>query len=223
MRGRPLSQQRWLRRQHADPFVAAASKDGYRSRSAYKLAAIDDRDAFLQRSRRIVDFGAAPGGWLQVAVERAPAARIVALDLQPVTPVGHAVILEGDVFATDMLERVRTALGGPADTVLSDMAPSATGHRATDQLRALALAEAAADAALELLAAEGTLLVKLIRGPGEEALVRKIGETFTDVRRRKPPASRAESSEMFLLARGFRPPATPTPPTAGFAEGPAAL
>ena len=142
MRGRSVSEQRWLRRQQTDPFVAAAAKEGYRSRSAYKLAAIDDRHDFLRRSRRIVDLGSAPGGWLQVAVARAPTARIVALDLQTVAPVGDAIILEGDAFAADATERLRSALGGPADAVLSDMAPPATGHRSTDQLRSLALAEA---------------------------------------------------------------------------------
>lgn len=206
MRGRSVSEQRWLRRQQTDPFVAAAAKEGYRSRSAYKLAAIDDRHDFLRRSRRIVDLGAAPGGWLQVAVARAPTARIVALDLQTVAPVGDAIILEGDAFAADAAERLRSALGGPADTVLSDMAPPATGHRSTDQLRSLALAEAAVDCAVALLAPGGTLLVKLIRGQGEEELVRALGGTFAKVRREKPPASRADSSEMFLLAIGFRPP-----------------
>ena len=206
MRGRSVSEQRWLRRQQTDPFVAAAAKEGYRSRSAYKLAAIDDRHDFLRRSRRIVDLGSAPGGWLQVAVARAPTARIVALDLQTVAPVGDAIILEGDAFAADAAERLRSALGGPADAVLSDMAPPATGHRSTDQLRSLALAEAAVDCAVALLAPGGTLLVKLIRGQGEEELVRALGDTFTKVRREKPPASRADSSEMFLLASGFRPP-----------------
>jgi 23S rRNA (uridine2552-2'-O)-methyltransferase len=206
MRSRSVSEQRWLRRQQTDPFVAAAAKEGYRSRSAYKLAAIDDRHDFLRRSRRIVDLGAAPGGWLQVAVARAPTARIVALDLQTVAPVGDAIILEGDAFAADAAERLRSALGGRADTVLSDMAPPATGHRSTDQLRSLALAEAAVDCAVALLAPGGTLLVKLIRGQGEEELVRALGDTFAKVRREKPPASRADSSEMFLLASGFRPP-----------------
>lgn len=206
MRGRSVSEQRWLRRQQTDPFVAAAAKEGYRSRSAYKLAAIDDRHDFLRRSRRIVDLGAAPGGWLQVAVARAPTARIVALDLQTVAPVGDAIILEGDAFAADAAERLRSALGGRADTVLSDMAPPATGHRSTDQLRSLALAEAAVDCAVALLAPGGTLLVKLIRGQGEEELVRALGDTFAKVRREKPPASRADSSEMFLLASEFRPP-----------------
>ncbi|MCY3703224.1 MAG: RlmE family RNA methyltransferase [Rhodospirillales bacterium] len=206
MRGRSVSEQRWLRRQQTDPFVAAAAKEGYRSRSAYKLAAIDDRHDFLRRSRRIVDLGSAPGGWLQVAVARAPTARIVALDLQTVAPVGDAIILEGDAFAADAAERLRSALGGPADAVLSDMAPPATGHRSTDQLRSLALAEAAVDCAVALLAPGGTLLVKLIRGQGEEELVRALGDTFAKVRREKPPASRADSSEMFLLASGFRPP-----------------
>ena len=211
MRGRTVSEQRWLRRQQTDPFVAAAAKEGYRSRSAYKLAAIDDRHDFLRRSRRIVDLGSAPGGWLQVAVARAPTARVVALDLQTVAPVGDAIILEGDAFAADAAERLRSALGGPADAVLSDMAPPATGHRSTDQLRSLALAEAAVDCAAALLAPGGTLLVKLIRGQGEDDLVRALGDTFAEVRREKPPASRSDSSEMFLLASGFR----PSPDSAG--------
>ncbi len=206
MRGRTVSEQRWLRRQLTDPFVRAAARDGFRSRSAYKLTAIDDRHEFLRHSRRIVDLGSAPGGWLQVVVARAPTARIVALDLLPVVPVGDAVILEGDAFATDAPERLRTALGGGADTVLSDMAPPSTGHRATDQLRSMALAEAAVDCAAELLAPGGTLLVKLIRGQGEDALVRSLGRAFATVRREKPPASRPNSSEVFLLAMGFQTP-----------------
>ena len=218
MRGRSVSEQRWLRRQQTDPFVTAAAKDGYRSRSAYKLAAIDDRHDFLRRSHRIVDLGAAPGGWLQVAVARAPTARIVALDLQPLAPVGSAIILEGDAFAAGAAERLRAALGGPADAVLSDMAPPATGHRATDQLRSLALAEAAVDCALVLLAPGGTLLVKLIRGQGEQELIQGLSQRFAKVRREKPPASRPDSSEMFLFASGFRPPPEAGRQEAGFRE-----
>ena len=206
MRGRTVSEQRWLRRQLTDPFVRAAARDGFRSRAAYKLTAIDDHHDFLRRSRRIVDLGSAPGGWLQVAVARAPTARIVALDLQLVVPVGDAVILEGDAFATDAPERLRTALGGAADTVLSDLAPPSTGHRSTDQLRSMALAEAAVDCAVSLLAPGGTLLVKLIRGEGEDALVQSLERVFATVRREKPPASRSDSSEVFLLAMGFRAP-----------------
>ena len=218
MRGRSVSEQHWLRRQQTDPFVAAEAKDGYRSRSAYKLAAIDDRHDFLRRARRIVDLGAAPGGWLQVAVARAPTARIVALDLQPLAPVGGAVILAGDAFAAGAAEQLREALGGPADAVLSDMAPPATGHRATDQLRSLALAEAAVDCALVLLAPGGTLLVKLIRGQGEQELIQVLSQRFAKVRREKPPASRPDSSEMFLFATGFRPPPEAGRQDAGFRE-----
>ncbi len=214
-RGRTASEQHWLRRRQSDPFAAAAAGDGYRSRAAYKLTAIDDRHDFLRHARRIVDLGAAPGSWLQVTAARAPTARIVALDLRPVAPVGDAVVLEGDVSAPDTAARIRAVLRGAADVVLSDMAPAATGHRPTDRLRSLALAEAAVDCAVDLLAPDGTLLVKLIRGRGEEALFRTLAGRFARVRREKPPASRAASSELFLLAAGFRPSPAAARPEAG--------
>ncbi len=216
MRGRTVSEQRWLRRQQSDPFVAAAARDGYRSRAAYKLTAIDDRHGFLRRARRLVDLGSAPGSWIQVAAARAPTARIVALDLQPVAAVGHAVVLRGDAAAAGAADRIRSVLAGPADVVLSDMAPPATGHGATDRIRSLALADAAVGCALDLLAPDGSLLVKLIRGPGEEALMRTLTGRFSVVRREKPPASRPASAEMFFLALGFRGAPAVTRPDPGF-------
>ena len=200
MRGRSVSEQRWLRRQQTDPFVAAAAKDGYRSRSAYKLAAIDDRHDFLRRSHRIVDLGAAPGGWLQVAVARAPTARIVALDLLPLAPVGSAIILEGDAFAAGAAERLRAALGGPADAVLSDMAPPATGHRATDQLRSLALAEAAVDCARSCWRPAGPAR-ELIRGQGEQELIRTTNGLPGPAR--EAPASRPIPANVPLRRAAF--------------------
>lgn len=204
MRGRPASSQRWLRRQLSDPFVARAAREGYRSRSAYKLIGIDDRRRLLRRGMRVLDLGAAPGGWTQVAVERAGPGRTVALDLRPMEPLEGAVLLEADAFAEGAAALARNALRGPADVVLSDMAPNATGHRATDQLRSIALAEAALDLALALLRPGGSFLVKIIRGGGEEELAAAIRGSFDDLRREKPAASRKESREVFLLARGFR-------------------
>lgn len=204
MRGRPPSSQRWLRRQLSDPFVARAAREGYRSRSAYKLIGIDDRRRLLRRGMRVLDLGAAPGGWTQVAVERAGPGRTVALDLRPMDPVEGALVLEADAFAEGTAPRARDALGGPADVVLSDMAPNTTGHRATDQLRSIALAEAALELARALLRPGGSFLVKIIRGGGEEELAAALKAVFEDLRREKPAASRKESREVFLLARSFR-------------------
>lgn len=204
MRGRPPSSQRWLRRQFSDPFVARATREGYRSRSAYKLIGIDDRRHLLRRGMRVLDLGAAPGGWTQVAVERVGPGRTVALDLRPMQPIEGALFLEADAFAEGTGALAREALGGPADVVLSDMAPNATGHRATDQLRSITLAEAALDLARSLLRPGGSFLVKIIRGGGEEELAAAIRTAFGDLRREKPAASRKESREVFLLAREFR-------------------
>ena len=207
-RGRPASSTRWLQRHLNDPYVAAAAADGYRSRAAYKLCQLDDRFHLLRPGRRIVDLGAAPGGWTQVAVERAkPGTRqggtVVAVDHQPIAPLAGALVLQLDIQDAGAGAAVRAALGGLAEVVLSDMAPPATGHRATDHLRSIVLCEAALMAAREFLAPRGAFLVKLLKGSGERALMAQLKESFAEVRYAKPQASRADSAETYVIAQGF--------------------
>jgi 23S rRNA (uridine2552-2'-O)-methyltransferase len=199
------SSRRWLERQLNDPYVAAARKQGYRSRAAFKLAEIDDRYKFLKRSARIVDLGAAPGGWTQIAVERVgEAGKVVAVDLQAMDPIPGAAILKLDFLAGEAPAKIRAALGGPADVVMSDMAAPATGHARTDHLRIMALAEAAYEFAREVLAEGGTFLAKVLRGGTERDLLDMLKREFREVRHIKPPASRADSAEIYVIALGFR-------------------
>ncbi len=209
--GRTPSSVRWLERQRRDPYVAEARRQGYRSRAAFKLVELDDRLHLLKPGARIVDLGAAPGGWTQIAVQRTRAAssgngRVVAVDLLPMDSIPGAILLHHDVESADVAAAIVAALGGPADLVLSDMAAPATGHASTDHLRTLALAEAAAALAVELLRPGGAFLVKLFRGRDEGELLAAIKRDFTTVRWVKPPASRSESSEAYLVATGFRGP-----------------
>lgn len=209
--GRTPSSVRWLERQRRDPYVAEARRLGYRSRAAFKLKELDDRLHLLKQGARLVDLGAAPGGWTQIAAERTRAAtstkgRVVAVDLLPMDPIPGAVLIQHDVESAEAAALIVAALGGPADIVLSDMAAPATGHASTDHLRTLALAEAAAALAVELLRPGGTFLVKLFRGRDEGELLAAIKRDFATVRWVKPPASRSESSEAYLLATGFRGP-----------------
>lgn len=212
--GRSASSQRWLTRQLNDPYVAAARREGYRSRAAYKLAELDDRFRFLRRGAAVVDLGAAPGGWTQVAVDRVGAAtgapgdrqtgKVVGIDLLPVDPVPGAVLLQGDFLAEDAPDRLKEALGGPADVVLSDMAASATGHAATDHLRIMGLLEAAVDFAAEVLAPGGAFVGKVLQGGTEASLLARLKRDFAQVRHAKPPASRKDSAELYIVATGFR-------------------
>ena len=207
-KGRPAASTRWLARQLNDPYVRAARAAGYRSRAAYKLAEIDDRHGLLRPGRRVLDLGAAPGGWTQVAVERVRPAetggRVVAVDRVPIEAIAGALILALDVGADDAGARLATALGGPADLVLSDMAPAATGHAGTDHLRLAALVERAAALAEAVLGPGGDFVAKVSRGGTEGALLAALKRRFRSVRHVKPPASRADSAEMYLVARGFR-------------------
>ena len=210
---RSASSTRWLARQLNDRFVTDARTHGYRSRAAFKLAQIDDKFRFLTRGADVVDLGAAPGGWTQVAVERCgPAGRVVAVDVSEIEPVPGAVIIQGDVRDEDTLTRVRDALAGTADVVLSDMAAPATGHAKTDHLRVMALVETALDVAEDLLAPDGTFVAKVLIGGTESALLDRLKRAFAKVRHVKPPASRPESAEMYLVASGYRGP-RPTPET----------
>jgi len=204
-KGRRKSSTLWLQRQLNDPYVARAKREGWRSRAAFKLIELDERFHVLPRSRRILDLGAAPGGWTQVAARRAPTgARIVAADILTMDPVDGAEGLLLDVFEPDAPERLRAALGGPADLVLSDMAPSTTGHLRTDQIRIVALVEAAWDIARRVLAPGGTFVAKVFQSGADATLMAALKRDFAEVRHAKPPASRKESAEMYLVATGFR-------------------
>jgi 23S rRNA (uridine2552-2'-O)-methyltransferase len=202
---RTASSARWLERQLNDPYVAEARKRGYRSRAAFKLAQLDDRFHFLKNGARVVDLGCAPGGWAQVVVERCGrSARIVGIDLAEVEPIPGAELLVGDFLAEDAPERLKTALGGPADVVLSDMAAHATGHAKTDHLKVMALVEAAELFAREVLAPGGAFVAKVLQGGTERDLLAALKRDFARVAHVKPPASRADSAELYLVATGFR-------------------
>jgi 23S rRNA (uridine2552-2'-O)-methyltransferase len=204
-KGRSAQSQRWLERQLNDPYVQAAKAQGWRSRAAFKLIELDQKFRLLKPGARVVDLGAAPGGWTQVAVRAVgDRGRVVALDLLPMDAVAGATILQGD-FQDEMAERaVREALAGPADLVLSDMAPNTTGHNATDHLRIIALAQFALDFALRVLAPGGAFVAKVLQGGSEKALLETLKRRFAQVRHAKPPASRKDSAELYVVATGFR-------------------
>ncbi len=209
---RKSSSTRWLQRQLNDPYVAEAQQKGYRSRAAFKILQIDDKFHLFHPGARVVDLGAAPGGWTQVAVERVNAigrgkdkqGRLVAVDLQEIDPLAGAVILHGDAETDEMLAQIRDQLGGPADIVLSDMAPSTTGHPPTDHLRIIGLCEAALDIARELLAPGGAFVAKVFQGGAQGDLLQALKRMFKTVKHFKPPASRKESAETYVIATGFR-------------------
>ena len=204
-RGRSNSSTRWLQRQLNDPYVQEAKRVGYRSRAAFKLIDIDNKYRLIRRNMRVVDLGAAPGGWCQVAAERiGPEGRIVAIDLLEFDALRGVDALVGDFHEAETQEAVCVRLGGHVDLVLSDMGASTTGHAATDHLRSAALAEAAFEFATEVLADGGAMVVKLLQGAEEGAYVARLRERFAKVDRMKPPASRDRSSEMYIVARGFR-------------------
>jgi 23S rRNA (uridine2552-2'-O)-methyltransferase len=199
---------RWLERQLNDPYVAQARREGYRSRAAYKLIEIDDKHKLFKAGERIVDLGAAPGGWSQVAVARVGAregrGRVIAIDLLEMDPIEGVEFRQMDFHDPEAPRLLREWLGGLADGVLSDMAANATGHRKTDQLRIIGLVELAADFASEVLAPGGFFLAKVLQGGAEAALLGRLKREFTTVRHVKPKASRADSAELYLLATGFR-------------------
>jgi 23S rRNA (uridine2552-2'-O)-methyltransferase len=202
---RSVSSTRWLERQLNDPFVAEARKRGYRSRAAFKLSQLDDRFKFLKPGARVVDLGCAPGGWTQVVVERCGRkAHIVGIDLTEVEPISGAELLVGDFLDEDAPDRLKAALGGPADVVLSDMAAPATGHPKTDHLRVMGLVETAHLFAREVLAPGGCFVAKVLQGGTENDLLAQLKRDFARVNHVKPAASRADSAEMYLVATGFR-------------------
>jgi 23S rRNA (uridine2552-2'-O)-methyltransferase len=207
-RGRTTSSQRWLQRQLNDPYVTEAKKRGYRSRAAFKLLQLDDQFRFLKPGARVVDLGAAPGGWTQVAVERTKpdqrGGKVVGIDLTPIEPIAGATLLAKDFYDEDAPALLEQELGGPADVVLSDMASSATGDPQIDHLRIMALAETAHDFASHVLKPGGTFVAKVLRGGTERSLLDRLKRDFVKVKHVKPEASRADSAEMYVVATGFR-------------------
>lgn len=204
-RGRKASSRRWLERQLNDPYVAEAKRRGYRSRAAFKLLELDEKYRIFVQGNRVVDLGAAPGGWTQVALDKVgPGGRVVAIDLTPIEPVGEAVILTGDVREEKTEQDLVAALRGLADVVLSDMAASSTGHGATDHLRIVALIETALDFADAVLAPGGAFVAKVLQGGTERDLLARLKRDFVKVAHAKPDASRKESAEMYVVATGYR-------------------
>lgn len=212
-RGRKLSSTLWLERQLNDPYVAQARRDGYRGRAAYKLSELDDRFGFLTPGARVVDLGCAPGGWCQVSVARVNAlaedpgraqGSVLGIDLQAIEPIPGASIHQIDFLADGADEQVKTWLGGSADVVLSDMAAAASGHKGTDHLRIIALVEAAAEFAFDVLEPGGTFVAKVLEGGAEQGMQARLKQAFDRVANVKPPASRADSSEKYVVAMGFR-------------------
>jgi 23S rRNA (uridine2552-2'-O)-methyltransferase len=202
---RTLSSRTWLERQLSDPYVARAKSEGLRSRAAYKLAEIDDKYHVLKPGARVVDLGAAPGGWSEIAAKRiGGTGRVIALDILDMKPIAGVEFFKLDFLDASAPDRLKAMLGGNADVVLSDMAANATGHRQTDHLRIMALAEAATFFAREVLAHGGVFLCKVLQGGTETKLLAELKRDFESVKHVKPPASRTDSAELYLLARGFR-------------------
>ena len=206
-KNRSVSSRQWLQRQLNDPYVARAKREGMRSRAAYKLMEIDDKARFLRKGARVVDLGAAPGGWSQVAAQRVSATeqgRVIAIDILAMEPVPGVDFIALDFLDRTAPDKLKDMIGGPADVVLSDMAANATGHARTDHLKIMALVEAAAEFAREVLAPGGTFLAKVLQGGTEAALLASLKRDYKTVKHVKPPASRTDSAELYLLATGFR-------------------
>ncbi|WP_135076523.1 RlmE family RNA methyltransferase [Terasakiella sp. SH-1] len=208
-RGRKLSSTRWLQRQLNDPYVQEANRKGYRSRAAFKIIEIDDRFQFLKPGQKVVDLGCAPGGWTQVAAERIeaeknPDGHVIGIDLQEVEDIPGATLLVGDFMENDAPDRLKEVIGGSVDIVLSDMAAAASGHPQTDHLRITGLVEAAFYFAIEILKPNGWFVAKVLAGGTDNDLLNTMKKSFTTVRHAKPPASRKDSSETYVIASGFR-------------------
>ncbi|MFY9286951.1 MAG: RlmE family RNA methyltransferase [Alphaproteobacteria bacterium] len=202
---RSESSRQWLQRHLNDPYVAASKEHGYRSRAAFKLLQLDEQFKLLQPGMRVVDLGAAPGGWSQVAKPIiGKKGKLVALDILPMDPIEGVTILEMDFLADDAPDQLKAALKGPADIVLSDLAPNTTGHAKTDHIRIMAMTEMAAHFAMEVLSPGGSFVCKFFQGGAERTLLNELKKNFTKVKHAKPAASRAESSETYLVAQGFR-------------------
>lgn len=212
-RGRKMSSTLWLERQLNDPYVVLARREGYRGRAAYKIIELDDRYGFLKPGSRVVDLGCAPGGWCQVAVTRVnalldnvdkPQGFVLGVDLQEIDPIAGAQIHQLDFLSDGADDKVKAWLGGSADVVMSDMAAASSGHKGTDHLRIVALVDAAAEFAFDVLEVGGTFVAKVLAGGAEQTLQAKLKKSFDRVVNVKPPASRADSSEKFVVATGYR-------------------
>ena len=203
-RGRTAASNRWLERQLNDPYVRRAKAEGYRSRAAYKLIELDERFELLKGVRRVVDLGIAPGGWAQVVRKAAPAAAVVGIDLLPVDPIDGVTIFHLDFTDARAPELIAEALGGPADLVLSDMAANTVGHPQTDHLRTMGLVEIAVDFAIVSLRPGGSFVAKVLAGGADNDLITILKRNFTAVKHAKPPASRKDSSEWYVIAQGFK-------------------
>jgi 23S rRNA (uridine2552-2'-O)-methyltransferase len=203
-KGRKISSTRWLERQLNDPYVRRAKAENDRSRAAYKLIELDERFGFLKGAKTVVDLGIAPGGWSQVVRRKVPRATIVGIDLLPTDPIDGVEILQMDFMEDDAPERLKEALGGPADLVLSDMAANTVGHPQTDHLRTMGLVEAGLEFAREVLRPGGAFVAKVLAGGADNALVAELKRAFATVKHAKPPASRKDSSEWYVVAQGFK-------------------
>jgi 23S rRNA (uridine2552-2'-O)-methyltransferase len=203
-KNRSESSRQWLQRHMNDPYVAAAQEDGYRSRAAYKLLQLDEKFHLLKPGLRVIDLGAAPGGWSQVAVKVIGGkGKLVALDILPMDPMPGVDIIQMDFLADDAPDKLKAAMGGKADLVLSDLAPNTTGHTRTDHIRIIAMTEMAAHFAMEVLAPGGTFVCKFFQGGAEKTLLDQLKKNFAKVKHAKPAASRAASSETYMVAQGF--------------------
>ena len=203
-KGRKVGSTKWLERQLNDPYVKRAKAEGYRSRAAYKLIELDERFGLLKGVSRVVDLGIAPGGWSQVVRQKAPRATVVGIDLLPTDPLDGVTILQMDFMDEAAPDRLKEALGGPADLVLSDMAANTVGHPQTDHLRTMALVEAGLLFATEILRPGGAYVAKVLAGGADNDLVAALKKAFTTVKHAKPPASRKGSSEWYVVAQGFK-------------------
>jgi 23S rRNA (uridine2552-2'-O)-methyltransferase len=203
-KGRKVSSTRWLERQLNDPYVKRAKAENYRSRAAYKLLELDERFGLLKGVKNVVDLGIAPGGWSQVVRRKAPAASIVGIDLLPTDPIEGVAILQMDFMDEAAPDRLKDALGGSADLVLSDMAANTVGHQQTDHLRTMGLVEAGLEFAREILRPGGAYVAKVLAGGADNQLVAELKRSFTTVKHAKPPASRKDSSEWYVIAQGFK-------------------
>lgn len=203
-KGRKISSTRWLERQLNDPYVQRAKAENYRSRAAYKLLELDERFGLLKGVKAVVDLGIAPGGWSQVVRRKAPNARLVGIDLLPTDPIDGVAILQMDFMDEHAPDRLTEALGGSADLVLSDMAANTVGHPQTDHLRTMALVEAGLEFAAEVLRPGGAYVAKVLAGGADSQLVAEMKRHFATVKHAKPPASRKDSSEWYVVAQGFK-------------------
>jgi 23S rRNA (uridine2552-2'-O)-methyltransferase len=203
-KGRKVGSTRWLERQLNDPYVKRAKAEGYRSRAAYKLLELDEKFGLLKGVRSVVDLGIAPGGWSQVVRRKTPAATVAGIDLLPTDPIDGVTILQMDLMDEAAPEALREALGGPADLVMSDMAANTVGHPQTDHLRTMGLVEAGLEFACEVLRPGGAYVAKVLAGGTDNQLLAELKRHFTTVKHAKPPASRKDSSEWYVVAQGYK-------------------